>query len=47
MMSGWIKHWQALPARNRVGVSVSLAVFVVTIVMLAFEIKRLVAGFRE
>jgi len=43
-MKRFIKHWQSLPARNRVGAVLSFVGLIVTIVALVFEISDLVAG---
>jgi len=46
LAAGW-RHWQGLPVRNRIGAAVSLAAFIVIIVILAFQISGLVAGVDE
>ena len=46
-MKRFIKHWQSLPSRNRVGAVLSLVGLIVTIVALVFQICDLVAGVRD
>ncbi|HEY7327652.1 MAG TPA: hypothetical protein VH592_08435, partial [Gemmataceae bacterium] len=46
-MFRWIKHWQSLPASNRVGAAVCLALLIAVIIALAFQISELVADFRK
>ena len=42
-MTRWIRHWQALPARNRIGAALCLAALIaVIIIALAFQISGLV-----
>jgi hypothetical protein len=46
-MSRWIKHWQSLPVRNRVGAAVCVVVLIAVIITLACQINELVADFRK
>jgi hypothetical protein len=46
-MTRWIKHWQALPARNRTGAALCLAALLVVIITLVFQIRNYVAGIRK
>ncbi|HLN31735.1 MAG TPA: hypothetical protein VK395_28605 [Gemmataceae bacterium] len=43
-MKRFIKHFQSLPARNRVGAVLSFVGLIVTLVALGFQIGGLVAG---
>ena len=46
-MTRFIKHWQSLPARNRVGAALSLAVVVACFIVAGFQIHDLVTGNHE
>ena len=46
-MHRFMKHWQSLPARNRVGAILSFVGLIVTIVALVFQIGNLVAGVHD
>jgi hypothetical protein len=40
-MNRWIKHWQALPTRNRVNATIAFAVMIAGFSGIAFEIRAL------
>jgi len=46
-MRRFMKHWQSLPARNRVGAILSFVGLIVTIVALVFQISDLLAGVHD
>jgi len=47
IMRRFMKHWQSLPARNRVGAVLSFVGLILTIVALVFVISDLVAGVHD
>jgi hypothetical protein len=46
-MTRWIKHWQSLPPRNRAGAALCLAVLIVLVIHLVYQISDYVAGIRK